>query len=849
MNRSHMLLLVLLLTACQPSLPPTAPGSSPPDTPEPTVAQSSWSDPGSWPSGRVPQAGEDITVPAGTALLLDVSPPPLGSLTVEGTLVFAEQDLSLSAEWIMVHGKLEVGSSARPFAHKAVITLTGADEDIMGMGGKFLGAMHGGVLQLYGEAGTSWTRLAQSARPGDTDILLETAPDWQPGDAIVIASTDFDHEQAETFTVVRVDGARVSLDRPVASLHWSEAMSYGGQRVDERAEVGLLTRNIVVQSDAASEVDGFGGHTMLMMGGRAYLHGVEFYRMGQRGRTARYPVHWHLMGDEAAGSFLVNSSVHRSFNRCVTIHGSNGVRVASTVAYHAPGHCFFLEDGAETGNSFEGNLGLGTYEPESEHALLPSDTGFPGPATFWITNPDNSFVGNVAAGSEGAGFWMALPEHPTGLSQTDALWPRYTPLRDFSGNVAHSNGSDGLHVDRGPKADPADGLEVAYYRPSLEPARVDEQGRNQSEPVTALFEDFTAYKNRNRGVWLRGYAHLLEGAVLADNAVGATFASSESYARSSLFVGETENLGTPTPWDEAQGRVGPDGRALPRPWDAEFPIRGFEFYDGKVGVQSSHFAAFAPNSLRQAAGLSYLDFTSFSVDPDNSAESLSFAVDSNRVYLASRELPSEADAGEDGYRSAVFVDEDGSVSGQRGAYVTVDSPFLAMDACALKPDWNARVCGGRYASLTLSNGDSSPAELGRVTLTRADGPSHTMLGTPRDGPNTRFRSLLPLGYAYRYELEGPLPAHLRVQLADVAPGESLQLSLPYARSEAFIYRDWWIDERSRVQPAQSLAELLGSSGDRYYLADGELHLKLQVRPGEAGRDWAVLDLCQQALCR
>ena len=33
------------------------------------------------------------------------------------------------------------------------------------------------------------------------------------------------------------------------------------------------------------------------------------------------------------------------------------------------------------------------------HAPLPSGTGLPGSATFWITNPGNRFVGNMAAGS------------------------------------------------------------------------------------------------------------------------------------------------------------------------------------------------------------------------------------------------------------------------------------------------------------------------------------------------------------------------------------------------------------------------------------------------------------------
>ncbi len=71
---------------------------------------------------------------------------------------------------------------------------------------------------------------------------------------------------------------------------------------------------------------------------------------------------------------------------------------------------------------------------------------------FWITNPDNTYRDNVAAGAEQIGFWMAFPEHPTGAFQdTDTskgTFTRRMQIREFKGNVAHSN-YDGLILDRG----------------------------------------------------------------------------------------------------------------------------------------------------------------------------------------------------------------------------------------------------------------------------------------------------------------------------------------------------------------------------------------------------------------
>ncbi len=86
-----------------------------------------------------------------------------------------------------------------------------------------------------------------------------------------------------------------------------------------------------------------------------YVEGVEFNRMGQNMTLARYPIHWHLIGD-AQGQYIRNASLHDTYNRCVTVHGTNFVRVENNVTYNTVGHCFFLEDGIEHGNEFIRNL-------------------------------------------------------------------------------------------------------------------------------------------------------------------------------------------------------------------------------------------------------------------------------------------------------------------------------------------------------------------------------------------------------------------------------------------------------------------------------------------------------------
>ena len=88
---------------------------------------------------RCPAKDAVVTIEKDMNVVLDVSPPPLHSLTINGKLSFADnKDLELTTEWIMVHGELEIGTEAKPHTRKATITLTDnvKDEDMSGIGGR-----------------------------------------------------------------------------------------------------------------------------------------------------------------------------------------------------------------------------------------------------------------------------------------------------------------------------------------------------------------------------------------------------------------------------------------------------------------------------------------------------------------------------------------------------------------------------------------------------------------------------------------------------------------------------------------------------------------------------------------
>ena len=426
------------------------------------------------------------------------------------------------------------------------------------------------------------------ARPnaGATSIQVLNAAGWRVGDEIVLASTDYDPRQAERRNIAAISGNTITLDKKLDYMHFGKITF----DVDERGEVGLLTRNIKLQASADAEQSFYGGHVMAMVGSKMFVEGVEFNRMGQNLTLARYPIHWHLVGD-AQGQYIKNASLHDTYNRCVTVHGTNFLRVENNVTYNTVGHCFFLEDGIEHGNEFIKNLAIQTkchptlecvptnlaangerdsnyanrqaYREMSFHSgntLLPSDNTV---ASYWITNPDNSFIDNVAAGSDENGFWLSLPEHPQGKFKdaevSKTIWPRRTPLRAFRGNVAHSN-FDGFMFDRNIYEDNTFGLATIPLLPLKNPADL------ESELLETHFESLTSYKNRNGGLWGRGDLFVYSDLKLADNAIGMTHAAGDigsspfnSRLVDSLVVGETENSGNPrTPEELAYGRSLPE---------------------------------------------------------------------------------------------------------------------------------------------------------------------------------------------------------------------------------------------------------------------------------------------------
>ena len=228
------------------------------------------------------------------------------------------------------------------------------------------------------------------------------------------------------------------------------------------------------------------------------------------------------------------------------IHGSHNVTLDSNVAYDTKGHCFLLEDSGEMDNVLTGNLAAVTRKVETKIRPEESDEV---PSSFWLTNPLNTFVGNVAAGSEHSGFWFEMKSsvrEPTKsmLSlELSKMNPSRLQLTRFEDNVAHSC------IEHGIKTYPGVGLE-----PDGDPA---------------VFLNSKSYRNRGDGVFIHNSRNIrIEGGIFADNRIAIDIDRSPTCAISdATIIGYSP---------EYKALAGP--AAFHKLCPSQWPMRGIELH-------------------------------------------------------------------------------------------------------------------------------------------------------------------------------------------------------------------------------------------------------------------------------
>ena len=463
-----------------------------------------------------------------------------------------------------------------------------ADTDPMGTRGIQVSA--GGKLLLYGVPPTvPWTRLNAHAEAGTRQLTLDRSVDWKAGDAVVVAPTEWypnvyapqATQNGWETTEQRMLGAPASggtltLSSGLTSFKWGRlqyvtdsgmSLSRGtftaphpqaADTLDERAEVGNLTRNIVIQGadDAHWRDRGFGAHVMVMdRASQLQFDGVELRRVGQAGKVGRYPIHWHLLSYGADGSFLGdavghyvrNSAIWNSRQRCMVIHGTNGIELRGNICYDIKGHAVFLEDAVERRNIIEGNLVLKVRSPaaaevHAEHERAGHMCG--AAAGYWLTNPDNTVRNNVAVDAQGNGFWLSYPGRPVKQGARVPIRPKHLKHAPFESNHARSNGNAGVMLECA-MTDDRGNLELLSYEPTT-----DGNPFNWTNGERFALRDITTAKNRT-GYINRTITPDYVRWVAADNLTRAFTGSvhAGSTLSQSLVVGRSLNDRQPRPSD------------------------------------------------------------------------------------------------------------------------------------------------------------------------------------------------------------------------------------------------------------------------------------------------------------
>ncbi|ETE66717.1 hypothetical protein L345_07499, partial [Ophiophagus hannah] len=554
-----------------------------------------------------------------------------------------------------------------------------------------------------------------SARPKltmkvDTNVnstilrLADNVQSWKVGDKIVVASTDYSMYQAEEFEILPCRACKpneVKVAGKANYLHTGEIID----GVDMRAEVGLLTRNILVKGE---------------MERRFHMEGMELKHMGQQ-LLGHYPIHFHMAQDvdEKGGyqppTYVKDMSIHHTFSRCVTVHGSNGLLIKDVVGYDSLGHCFFTEDGPEVRNTFDHCLGL-VVKPGT---LLPSDRdtrmcktitedAYPGyvpkprqdcnaVSTFWLANPHNNLINCAAAGSEETGFWFVLHHVPTGLSV--GMYPpgysEHIPMGSFYNNRAHSNYRAGMIIDNGVKTTPASAKDK---RPILTLISGRYSPHQDADPLKprepALIHRFIAYKNQDHGAWLRG------GDVWLDNCHEIPLdLESPQISRLLLVCSRSQGVQATLVCLFDTGNCPPIQQTMAMLTPSIPP--GIQFYDGPINVQNCTFRKFAALEGRHTSALAFRLNNAWQSCPNNNVTNLIFedVPISSRVFFG-EPGPWFNGLDMDGDKTSVFHDVDGSVSEYPGSYLIKEDNWLIKHRdCIEVPDWRGSICSGRYAQV------------------------------------------------------------------------------------------------------------------------------------------------------
>ncbi|KAL4222901.1 Hemicentin-1 [Mactra antiquata] len=552
--------------------------------------------------------------------------------------------------------------------------------------------------------------------------MVDDVTTWGPGDKIVIASTDYNPEQVEEREVVMCTDCannEIRINDFVDYVHFGEVL-YGA--VDMRAEVALLSRRQVIKGEMEDEcpdfnencdenfvygLDTFGAHIKILRNyANVHLENFELFNAGQQTDSGRYPIHFHMCFDKAPAAavpYIRGVSIHDTFARCITIHGSHGVEIIDNACYKHMGHGYFLEDGGELNTVFDGNLAIQTLKAPG--GLEPIDARIP--AAFWITSPQTKVVNNVAAGGYGAGIWFVYPDEPfpptRDFNVMEELEARRTKLNDFYNNVAHSNHIFGIMMGNRLKDDRTTTC-CNKWQPLEDPKDP------LSTPLEINLKKITSFKNRMHNIWIEGgYLNV------QDVSEGQQF---ERAGRVSnvIVIGDSVNKGVP---DEGIDR------SLPFPWEPDRVHSGIVMWKGPTFFENMWLTGFQSNDVYDTAAIAKKRRSPYFSSVNTPFKNVQFGFDDGEGEgtIAISGTPGVDPGWEesiDGEQIAGFTWYQETENGEELLYIVKPDHFsAAADDCVIRPNWRMAICQTKYGNVRFLGSFSNT----HIVVVRDDLPS------------------------------------------------------------------------------------------------------------------------------
>lgn len=707
--------------------------------------------------------------------------------------------------------------------------------------------------------------------------LVEAVDDvttWQQGDQIVIASTDYDWEQAEERTIVFCPDCQKNqfrINEPVKFMHFGNVL-YGA--VDMRAEVGMLTKNVVIRGEMEAEcpefnenchdskvrgLDTFGAHIKILQNySNVHIGYAELINVGQQTDNGRYPVHFHMTFDKKPGArvpYLRGNSIHNTFARCVTIHGTHGVQVLDNFCYNHMGHGFFLEDGGEKNNVFDGNLAMSTRSGNG--SLEPVDRFRP--AGFWFTSPLNRFRNNVAAGGEGTGIWVVFPDEPLPPSRTYGLYDKFearqTMLMEFDNNVGHSQGQFGIMIGN-KETDERNVEHSNKWQPLVDPKDP------TSSPLDIPISKLTGYKCRGTNIWIEGGYLNVSRISVSDSRNGIFVTNEGQQDRRSgrlshaVILGDSENVGEPS--------IDGFDRSFPLPWNEKFRVKphsGITMWKGPTQYSDIWFNGFQSNNFYDIAAIAKRRNSPYFFSVTTPFKNLQFAFDDgegqgNYAISGVNGVDPGWDSEKDGGKISGFTFYNSTSTQEEKLYIVKPDHFSAAAAdCKVRPNWRLAICKTKYGNLRLSREFKNTKSNG--IFVRDDLPSAQLelkLET-RTGPPV----VLDGSRTYTFHSVGQMPYKLRFTADGIETGDTLRIGVctpigAEVEIQSLIPRlsgKERLITRSRFTRVNSLGELDAPDADldgkKYFMNDttGMVYFKFV---GNSDLDIATGETCGGGRC-